>query len=462
MTQKSLMDYFELARAALGKNNFLPNSAGLTEEISRLIDVSATSVTDFKNDRETKAGLLQGWLNWAAVNFPEQRFDDSVLGMRSAFQKRQTTCPGVVCSSGHDLPYSLYIFNDPVEKPENFEGWDKVKELVKQLDDKWLTPSGDEIEEAMMLYRWKYWIQGAGFYQERYWPDTSWMMEYGKYDSLNEAVEVLAKSQEYHSRHMAYARELRGWISERAKTGLDTPMLIGNDMRMHGAQNVGRDLYDAWKYWKDGEFEGCIERNKRAVRVCDFKIQQAVKWAKELPKGEGGLIWYDNEEMGEWLDEVMTAEGIEHLFAKAGESYNELLADRQRCKGKIIILTVNSHFQGKNLQFDRNQFFLQWPRSATRAEQAIGRQHRTGQEYDDVIVTTCNTSEFDKIQFGATLNDAAYVHQSTGNQHKLIYATYKPKPEIVPYEVLLQWAVGGELKQLDDQAKELLRRRFEV
>jgi hypothetical protein len=164
--------------------------------------------------------------------------------------------------------------------------------------------------------------------------------------------------------------------------------------------------------------------------------------------------------MGDWLDDVMTSEGIEHLFAKAGNSYNELLADRQRCKGKIIILTINAHFQGKNLQFDRNQYFLQWCRSASRAEQAMGRQHRTGQEYDEVIVTTCNTTEFDKVMFGATLNDAAYVHQSQGNQQKLIYATYKPKPEVVPYEVLLQW--GSQPERLDDKARELLRRRFEI
>jgi hypothetical protein len=62
--------------------------------------------------------------------------------------------------------------------------------------------------------------------------------------------------------------------------------------------------------------------------------------------------------------------------------------------------------------------------------------------------------------FGATLNDAAYVHQSQGNQQKLIYATYKPKPEVVPYEVLLQW--GSQPERLDDKARELLRRRFEI
>ena len=70
-------------------------------------------------------------------------------------------------------------------------------------------------------------------------------------------------------------------------------------------------------------------------------------------------------------------------------------------------------------------------------QQTIGRQHRHLQEYDEVFVTTCNTTEFDHILFGATLNDAAYVHQSQGNKQKLIYATYLPKPRIVPFEVAI-------------------------
>lgn len=458
MTQKSLMDYFELARAALGKNNFLPNSLSLTEELSKMIDVTATSVTDFKNDRESKTGPLKYWLQWNNSTFPNEPLDNSVVGMRGAFQKRLTTCPGVVPSSGHELPYSLYIFNEPVDKPEQYDGWDKVQQLVRKLDDEWLTPNGDEIEEAMHIFRWKYWIQGAGFYTERYWPEPEWMLEHGKYSCRSEAEDVLERSRDYHSRHMLYARELRSWITDRAKTGLDTPMLIGKNMSLYGARDVGSTLFEAWQYWKESEFEGRIERNKRAVRVCGFKIEQAVRWAQALPKDEGGLIWYDNDEMGEWLNERMIAEGMEPLFAKAGKSYNEMLSNRELCKGKIIIATSNAHFQGKNLQFDRNQFYLQWPRSATRAEQAVGRQHRTGQEYDEVFVTTCNTTEFDKIMFGATLNDAAYVHQSQGNQQKLIYATYKPKPEIVPFEVLLQW--GAQPERLDAKAQEVLTRRF--
>ena len=460
MTQKKLTDYFELSRAALKQNNFIPNSVSLTEEWSKMIDTSASSVSDFRNDNIPKAGPLKYVVDWARDNFPSEQFEDSVVGFRKSFQKRLITCPGVVCSSGDDLPYSLYIKNDPVAHPENHEGWDKVQYLVNQLEQEWLTPSGDEIEEAMHIFRWKYWIEGAGFYTERYWPAIEWMMDRKKYANVAEAKDILERSQEYHSRHMSYARDLRSWIGDRARDGLDTPMLIGNNMKAHGAKDVGATLYESWKYWKAGEFDGRIERNKRAVRVCGFKVEKAVQWAKELPKSEGGIIWYDNDEMGTWLYERMIEEGLEPLLCKAGETYNKLLNDKEKCKGRTLICTINAHFQGRNLQFDRNQFYLQWPRSAARAEQAIGRQHRHGQDYDEVFVTTCNTTEFDKVLFGATLNDAAYAHQAMGNRQKIIYASYDPKPEIVPFEVLSEWSVDGGVKRLDDESKALLSKTF--
>ena len=458
MTQKALSEYFELARASLKRNNFLPNSVSLTEEWSRLIDVTASGASDYRAGREARPGPLRHLVDWAISNFPDESFEQSVVGFRKVFQTRLETTPGVICSSGDALPYSLYIHNDPVKNPEKSEGWGELRRLVRQLENDWLTPNGDEIEEAMHLFRWKYWIEGAGFYTQRYWPTVEKMMEKGKYSYAAAARSILERSQAYHEVQMDYHRELRKWITNNATHGLDTPMLIGLNMTNHGAKNVTQKLFDKWRTWKDAEFDGRIERLKRAVRVCDFKVVKAVEWAKKLPKTEGGLIWYDNEEMGNWVSERLEAAGVDHLHCKAGSQYNTLLNDKSKCKGKVIVLTINAHYQGKNLQFDRNQFYLQWPRSAARAEQAIGRQHRKELEYDEVFVTTCNTTEFDMIMYAASLNDAAYVHQSQGNKQKIIYASYDPKPSVVPFEVLLQW--GADPKRLNQEGEDVLQNAF--
>lgn len=70
------------------------------------------------------------------------------------------------------------------------------------------------------------------------------------------------------------------------------------------------------------------------------------------------------------------------------------------------------------------------------AEQVLGRTHRNGQKADELIVNTNNTLEFDEVIFAACLNDSLYIHQTTGNRQKLIYANYDPTPKIIPSAVL--------------------------
>lgn len=469
MAQKKLTDVHELVTASLGNGSFLPRSFALTEEWSKIVDTSATSMSDFDNESVPNAGPLKYMVKWARDNFPEDRFKedngivtdlfgDSVTGFRHVVNKRMSTTPGVVTSSGHDLPYSLYIKNDPVENPESYAGWDTVQELVQNLEKEWETPNGDKIEEAMLIHRWRYWIEGVGFYNERYWPEVDWILKHTTAGSEGQARSILEKSQEYHAYHTSYQSDLRKWLNTRARTGLDTPMLLGKEMSIHGSDTVGQALYASWKMWKDSDFNGRIDRNKKAVRVCAFKIAKAVKWAGDL-QGEGGIIWYDNIEVGEWTCDLLKEAGVEHVHCPGGSASAQFLLKMANFRGKVLVASIAAHGTGRNLQCDRNMFYLQWPRSATAAEQSIGRQHRSEQEYDEVYVTTCLTTPFDKVQYGATLNDAAYDHQTYGNQQKIIYATYSPKPEIVPFEVLQEWHIE-DAKKLNAEGKDVLQKAF--
>lgn len=466
MTQKELVEYFELARAALGENNFLPNSRVLTEEISKIIDTTAVSMSEYGNDQQPKAGPIKLWIGWARQNFPHEKdehdrplFASSLTGYRQAFQKRLITCPGVVCSSGHELPYSLYLDNTPVKNPQSYPGYDLQQELISKLKNEWITPNGDELEEAMLLYRWLYWIDGAGFYSERYWPTHEWLVEHRKAKDEADAEALLERSNEHLMCQRLYHSNMRRWLNVRSRPKLDSPLLVSKSMSVHGANEVGEELYAAWRDMHNADFEGRIERHKRAVRVCGFKIEQAIRWIHTLPKNEGGLVWYDNDEIGLWMVDRLTEEGIDHLYCPAGKHIDRLLDDREQCKGRVLVLTLNSHYQGKNLQFDHRMFFLQCPRAAKRFEQAIGRQHREKQEYDDVYVTTCNTSEFDKINYGKALNDAAFSHTAGGNQQKIIYGKYLYMPEVVPHEVLMEWGSTPKY-ELDSVGKAFLEGRF--
>jgi hypothetical protein len=92
------------------------------------------------------------------------------------------------------------------------------------------------------------------------------------------------------------------------------------------------------------------------------------------------------------------------------------------------------------------------------AEQSIGRIHRNGQKRDKVQIYTDFCSEFDWGVFSATLNDAAYIHQTLGNKQRLMYAKYETVPKIIPREVLREW--GAQMGATDEESQQLLKERF--
>jgi hypothetical protein len=211
---------------------------------------------------------------------------------------------------------------------------------------------------------------------------------------------------------------------------------------------------------KDGDFDGRIDRDGRAVRVCGFKIEECARYIQQLKeehKREGALIWYHNQEMGRWICEEMEKRGVDFLHCPAGAQHNRSILDPKNSK-KVIAASMRAHGTGKNLQAFGLEYYLQWPRDAVMAEQSLGRIHRNGQLRDSVKAVLCLTTEFDRVTFSATLNDSCYIHQSTGNAQRLIYADYSFKPEIVPYTVMQEW--GTQTTRLDTEAQGILSGKF--
>lgn len=460
ITRKSPADYHYLARASLKENNFLPNAPVIAEAWSALIDSQAANMSDYRNDNRPKTGPIMPLVNWAASNFPNDHFEHGLMGFRKAYKKRLETCPGVV-TSVNGAAWSSQIFdNNDIKDYRLSEGYDKVENLLAKITNEWLTPNGDEIEHAMHIWKWRYEIEGAGFYNELFWPSVDKLAE-RKNITVPAAQELLNRSQEFHVYHQDYAKQLRQWIQNHGRAGLDTPHLIGLDMHNHEAKNVGKDLFSFWRQMKEADFDGRIDRDGRAVRVCDYKIKSCVEWVKafrEENPNEGVLIWIYHQEVGRWLMEALTEAGIDALYCPAGKHADRAIIAKENRK-RVTVASLGSKSTGLNLQHFGHSYYLQWPRDAILAEQSLGRCNRAGQERDEVRTTTCHTTEFDMITFGATLNDAAYIHQTIGNKQLLIYGTYTFKPTVVPYAVLRQW--GTEARYLDKEGQELLRERFE-
>lgn len=470
ITKKSVKDFYKILKACLKKNCPMPMGDKMADEWAQLLD--ATASTGDYVPPSSGTGPLLPLIEWAKKWFPNEpgkppRFTDDVFGFRRAFHERLNTAPGVVTSGSNDIGVSLQLVNQPVADYEKCEGWPELSRLMDQIDYTMLTPNGDQIEHAIHCYKWKIELT-AGFYNELTWPTVP-VYAHRKGIAEAKAVETLDHAMVHHKAGQLYAKELRTWLAEKSKPGLDTPFLVGGDMNRNGAKNVGSNLHRVWKEMRDLDFEGRPERDSRAVRVCPYKVNAAVQWVFAHVNAKGGephggaILWVNHIELGVWLTEVLRLAGVDAVHCPSGTRANDEICaigdpNRGGKGGKIVVASYHAHGQGKNLQAFQHQYFVEFPREADKGEQTLGRTHRNGQQADELVVYTNRTLEFDDRVFAATLNDALYAHQTSGNRQKLIYASYDPLPKIYPPSVLAQ--LGLDVIALSEEQRRVLIERF--
>jgi hypothetical protein len=394
-------------------------------------------------------------VRWAQKHFPDEDFPETIRGFRKAYKFRLNTAPGVVVSAEHEIGTSLLMRNEPATE-KGSPGMAELEELIETVRKDFIAPNGDEIDHAIHQFGWLYQLS-AGFYNDLYWPAPEILA--GERDISVVAAEVLLeRALEHHKLLQIYHSTLRKWLGGRAKPKLDTPFLVGSDMATHGARNVGHELYEAWISVKMADFEERPERRSRPVRVCPYKIVQAADWAqRSVPAGRGAILWVHHREVGKWLVEELESRGLDVLHAPAGKKANETLIDLDN-GNKIVVASISAHSTGKNLQHFQHQFVVQWPRSAVIAEQMMGRLHRSGQEADEIVVVTSNTTDSDALNFAACLNDSCYIHDTTGVRQKLMYAAYETPPIIISPAVLKK--AGLDPKRLTGEQLQLMRDTF--
>lgn len=449
ITSKSIKDYHHLSSLALGVSSPLPLANHLATEWSVVLDSDA--------DEEGKAtGPLMPLIAWAQRTFPNEPITNDRSGFRKAFKLRLNSVPGVVSSGDADIGVSLTMTNRPVENHENYQNWDVLQSLMQQVDEEWITPNGDPIDHRIHTWKWLHELT-AGFYNQLTWPSAQEYAERTK-TSVEQAADILGRAAEHHAAKSNYHSILAKWLRESHTPGMDTPFLVGMEMARNGGDNVPEEVYGAWDRARQLDFEGRPDRDSTAIRVCDYKVNDACIWAaKELPKGKGGIIWVYHNAIGEWIYDYLVHYGINALHCPAGPAHNAAIADPAN-GDKVIVASITAHGEGKNLQHFQHQYVAQWPRPATKAEQMLGRMHRNGQQADELIVRTNMTVAWDDMNFGACLNDALYIQQTTGNRQKLVYAGYDPLPVIFSSAFLMER--GLEVHRLNEKQEMLLQEKF--
>lgn len=467
LSSRTIKDYRHLVHLALKERSPLPLSPVLCDEWAQVIDSDAP---DFESTSSQATQSLRPIVDWARTVFPSTEIPLGQAGFRKAYQLRLNSAPGVVQPVLDEIGTSITICNEPVQHPEKSPGWKELEALTRKVVEEWKTPNGDEIEDAIQTYKWLKELT-VGFYNELVWP-TEEELAFRQGLAPEEASYLLEAARRHHTAKQEYVRKgLRDFLKE-GRPGLDTPMLVGHSMASYEDKYVPRHVFDLWREMKSLEVEGMPSRFSRAVRVCPYKIDAVTEWVtkqRNAHPDEGILIWYIHRDVGRWLAERMAAADLNPLHCPAGHASNRELTETDRLRvneKRIVVLSVQAHSEGKNLQGNAVKklagwglsYYAEWPRSEKQAEQTLGRTHRTGQTRDEVRPVTCITTDFDVLAMAATLNDALFVQQTSGNRRKLIYAGYDPLPEIVPPALLRER--GFQPKQLDRDGEKALQRKF--
>jgi hypothetical protein len=454
ITSKSIKDYHHLISYALRENCPLPMDPALAVNWSYVLDAEA-------DPSDAQVGPIRPIVAWARKHFPKQKLPGGVPGFRKAYKLRLNSAPGVVSTGDAQLGVSLVIENLPVPDHKNAEGFEKLSELIKQVEELWLTPSGDEIDYG--FHKWRYLFElTAGFYYHQRWPTPAELIARAKL-TVAEAEAYLDGAQDHHEALQEYHRALRKWLERRSRPRLDTPFLVGADMAAHGATNVGEDLFAIWRTAKDLEFDDMPKRLSEPVRICDYKIRHAIQWAQE--RKSGGIIWFHHDDLGRWMTAELIESGIDAIWCPSDsirKGTNQIVGtagEGGENSDKILVCSIGGHGQGKNLQAFQDQLFLQFPREALKMEQTIGRMHRNGQKADELIVHTMNTILFDSLNMAACLIDTLYMQQTTGARYKLLYASYNPLPKIYPDDFLRERGFV-DVAMLDKEARQALEEKF--
>lgn len=450
ITSKSIRDYSKLFVASHGDMAPVPHTTNMVIDWAQVLDSDAVSIPD-----TARTGPLLPILKWARdrkVADPSE-LQENVAGFREAFKHRVNRTPGVVTSGDSEIGNGLWIVNEEVPFPETTESGVKLKNLINNVAEIGITPDGDEIDHQIHTYKWLYELS-AGFYNSLYWPEPA-VVAKRRGVSLEKAAKDIEDSKAYHAKAQVLAKHMRTWFGAHHVPGADTPMTLGKHFSLYGTRNLPRaeDVYEAWLDAKTSNFEARVERDHRVVRVCPWKIDAMIAWAKSRRRG---LVWVHNEALGLWAYEALVAAGLPAMYCPAGDVK---ILDEKIAGDRVVVASIGSHGTGKELQFHHENYMLQWPRPARTAEQLIGRTHRNHQKADDVFVYTNMSFEWDKQLFAATLNDAAYIQTTTDVRQKLFVATYDPAPKIYSFEVLK--LCGFEPShELNPKSKQLLKDKF--
>ncbi len=511
MSKKTLLNCWHIIVLCLRQKSPVPLDRMGAEHWAEVIDASSGGPPVSQELLELLEPVRLKVLEWVRAG----RIDPSLVGgpltpdaegMRRAFRVRRNRSPGVVASSEDSLGTTLAIHNrpcwaqalqgfkdvatgdcaeeenkdrfdhrvdllearleqeTPIPTPEDwcpreafshFSPIEQVIALLWAVRERQRTPNGDEIEFGFHVWKPQFEI-AAGVYNELVWPEPADLAK-ERGISEKEATSLIDRARAHRITIRRYVREVRQFLEGEHVPGVDTHLLVSNECS-RGGSAVPKAVYEKWLGVHAADFEGRPPQVSRVRRVCDWKIQGAVDWARDVEARRGpdvgGLVWCWNVELAKWAFEIFSSEFPDRVIFCPGGSAGDRRISDPAARPLFAIASIAAHFEVKDLYHWDEQVFLQFPRPANVAEQALGRTHRPGQQADEMIVRTLNTCEFDHMLYSAMLHDALWL-QGAESPQKVIQSDYDPMPRSFPSRFLAER--GFALDAFGDDRDKALR-----
>ncbi len=387
LLKRSVEDFAHLAELALRDLSPLP-SAGVygTRSLSHLASWSACIDKDGRpaaEDWHTIAPLA----HFAGVRFDGLRGESRKSAARAAFAERLRTAPGVVMSLGDEVEAALRLrlLDDPEPPPE-------VQSALAILEDTGEDPGGEIHADPLSLWRKAREIT-AGYYYRWIWPAG-------------------AVDQEWLDARRAWNGAVRKELEHRADVDHDSPLLVSRTVeadlaRMAAGERVElRRVHRTWPAWKRERVKP--EPKTEAVWISDYLVRDAV--ARAMSSKLPVIVWYFSGAVEDWLREHAP-------FPVYGSGDTLPESPAHTCAA-----SWRAHGTGRNLQAWSVSLWLELPDGGDAWEQLLARQHRTGQDADEVRAIIYQHAESYRRNMREAERDARVVTEAMGAPVRLVYA----------------------------------------
>lgn len=413
MANDSLRDYAHIAGFALKDNSPLPLEHGTLETFCKAIDV-------VKGNRDEKALELMEPLR--------RRFGGDTV--RDAYFKRLRTCPGVILSDddraivvgqegGKPVTAALHIIRRKPEVPGI------VKEHLDYLLGTWITPEGEEIADALTLYRKAREIS-CGFYYRWNWPngvvDEEWLEARQSWN--RELRDYLPRTGPGYDSPALLARICNKWLAYYGEISVQS---LADDEDNDGEtvavapRKVERPSYDvpgsllnAWRKWR--AVKDRPEPPSVPVWLDYFIVADAIQWARKQTRPP--VIWYIHDAIGQAIGQY----GGFRFLGTGPAADAELASIRV---AETIVASIYAHGRGKNMQLWSNGLVTCPIANGSGWEQLLGRKYRDGQTSRLVTYSVNVHTEALADAVKEARTDARFIEEAHGQKQLLNFATWE-------------------------------------